>query len=150
MLAIIRGDTWNVLNMQHVTLNSKRWDYSDIPGGGHKNIKGPTHMAEGGHHLRKPPTTTQCTYWVLSRFCIASGISLLQTVTDNPPLRRKNLNIPRDNYDGCWSPGDARHLFNSKHGIFIFVQNILDLWARFELSFEVIFFESLVWMNQCY
>ena len=26
--------------------NSKRWDYSDIPGGGHKKIKGPTHMVE--------------------------------------------------------------------------------------------------------
>ena len=35
--------------------NSKRWDYSDTPGGGHKKIKGPAHMVEGGHHLRKAP-----------------------------------------------------------------------------------------------
>ena len=56
MLATIRDDTRNVLNMQHITPNSKRWDYSDIPGGGHKKIKGPTHMVEGGHHLRKAPT----------------------------------------------------------------------------------------------
>ena len=35
MLATIRDDTSNVLNMQHITPNSKRWDYSDIPGGGH-------------------------------------------------------------------------------------------------------------------
>ena len=35
MLATIRDDAWNVLNMQHITPNSKRWDYSDIPGGGH-------------------------------------------------------------------------------------------------------------------
>ena len=40
MLATIRDDTWNVLNMQQITPNSKRWDYSDIPGGGHKKIKG--------------------------------------------------------------------------------------------------------------
>ena len=39
MLATIRNDTWNVLKMQHITPNLKRWDYSDIPGGGHKNIK---------------------------------------------------------------------------------------------------------------
>ena len=32
----IRADTWNVLNMQYITENLKRWDYSDIPGGGHK------------------------------------------------------------------------------------------------------------------
>ena len=36
MLTTIRDDTWNVLNMQHIILNSKSWDYSDIPGGGHK------------------------------------------------------------------------------------------------------------------
>ena len=33
MVATIRDNTWNVLNMQRVILNSKRWDYSDIPGG---------------------------------------------------------------------------------------------------------------------
>ena len=55
MLATIRDDTWNVLKVQHITPNSKRWDNSDIPGGGRKNIKGPTHMTEGGHHLRKAP-----------------------------------------------------------------------------------------------
>ena len=32
MLTTIRDDTWNVLNMQHRIPNSKRWDYSDIPG----------------------------------------------------------------------------------------------------------------------
>ena len=55
MLATFRVDTWNVLNMQHIIPNSKRWDYWDIPGGGHKKIKGHAHMAEGGHHLRKAP-----------------------------------------------------------------------------------------------
>ena len=29
----IRDDTWNVLSMQRITSNSKRWDYLDIPGG---------------------------------------------------------------------------------------------------------------------
>ena len=54
MLVTIRDDTWYVLNM-HITPYSKRWDYSDISGGGHKTIKGPAHMVEGGHHLRKAP-----------------------------------------------------------------------------------------------
>ena len=36
MLATVCADTWNVLNMQHIIPNSKRWDYSDIPGGGHE------------------------------------------------------------------------------------------------------------------
>ena len=30
MLAAICDGTWNVLNMQHITPNMKRWDYSDI------------------------------------------------------------------------------------------------------------------------
>ena len=34
MLATICYDTWNVLKMQHIIPNSKRSDYSDIPGGG--------------------------------------------------------------------------------------------------------------------
>ena len=55
MLVTIRDDTWNMLNMQHIILNSKRWDYTGIPGGGHKQIKGSVHMVEGGHHLRKAP-----------------------------------------------------------------------------------------------
>ena len=36
MLATIRDDKWNVLNMQHLTPNLKRWDHSDIPGDSHK------------------------------------------------------------------------------------------------------------------
>ena len=55
MLATICDDTWNVLNIQHITPNLNRWDYQDTPGGGHKKIKGPAHMVEGGHHLRKAP-----------------------------------------------------------------------------------------------
>ena len=43
--------------MQHINPNSKRWDYSDIPGGNHGQIKGPTHMVEGGHHPRNRPPT---------------------------------------------------------------------------------------------
>ena len=34
MLATIRKDTLNMLNMQHITPDSKRWDASDIPGDG--------------------------------------------------------------------------------------------------------------------
>ena len=29
-------DMSNMLNMQHIIPNLKRWDYSDIPGGGRK------------------------------------------------------------------------------------------------------------------
>ena len=61
MLATIRDNTWNVLNMQHIIPKSKRWDYSDIPGGGHEYINGPAHMAEGGHHLRKKSPQPQPT-----------------------------------------------------------------------------------------
>ena len=45
MLATIHDDTWNVLNMQNITpILKKKWDYSEIPGVGHKKIKGPAHM----------------------------------------------------------------------------------------------------------
>ena len=37
MLATISDDMWNVLNVQHI--NSKRRDYSEIPGGGHKSFE---------------------------------------------------------------------------------------------------------------
>ena len=54
MMTTIRDDTWSVLNTQHITPNSKKMYYSDIPGGGHnERFK---KMAEGGHHLRKAPT----------------------------------------------------------------------------------------------
>ena len=52
MLATICDDTWNVLNMQYIIPNSKRWD-SNISGD--KKIKGHAHMVDGGHHLRKAP-----------------------------------------------------------------------------------------------
>ena len=58
MSATIRDDTWNILNMQHITPNLKRWDYWDISSGGHKKIKGPAHMVEGGHTSEGPPTPT--------------------------------------------------------------------------------------------
>ena len=34
MLVTICDDTWNVLNMQHISPNSKRWDYANMSGGG--------------------------------------------------------------------------------------------------------------------
>ena len=55
MMATIRDDTWNVLHIQHITRNSKRWDYSDIPGGGTWKNKGFVHMVKGDHHLGKIP-----------------------------------------------------------------------------------------------
>ena len=55
MLVTICYDTWNVLNMQHITPIVKRWDYSGIPSGGAETSKGAAHMAEGDHHLRKSP-----------------------------------------------------------------------------------------------
>ena len=56
MLVTIRDDIryMYVPNM-HITSYSKRWDYLDISGGGHKKIKGPAHMVEGGNDLRKAP-----------------------------------------------------------------------------------------------
>ena len=47
-------DTWKVLNIQHITPNSKRGDYSDIPGGGVWKIKGPTYLVDGSHQDPNP------------------------------------------------------------------------------------------------
>ena len=58
MLATIRDDTWNVLNMQHKIPYSKRWDYSDIPGGGHNRLKDPPTWLKVATTLEKPPTPT--------------------------------------------------------------------------------------------
>ena len=70
MLAIIRDDTWNVLNM-HIIPTSKRWDYSDILSGGHKSIEGLTHIVEGGHHIRKAPNPhpqIKYRYWFVDKW----------------------------------------------------------------------------------
>ena len=56
MMATIRNDTLNVLNMQHITPNSKRWNHSDIPGGGHKRLKDPLTWLKVASTLEKPPT----------------------------------------------------------------------------------------------
>ena len=37
MLATIHDDTWNMLNMQHITPNSEQWDCSGIHSGGTEN-----------------------------------------------------------------------------------------------------------------
>ena len=54
MLVTIRDDTWYVLNM-HMTPYSKRSQTSPVVA--IKKIKGPAHMVEGGHHLRKAPNS---------------------------------------------------------------------------------------------
>ena len=69
MLATVHDDTWNVLNMQHITPNLRRWDYSDIPGGGHKYIKGPTHMVKVATTLEKNPTPTHISFSGCTRNC---------------------------------------------------------------------------------
>ena len=49
-----------MLNMQHMTPNSKRWDHSDTTDGDHKKIKGPAHMVglKVATTLEKPPAPT--------------------------------------------------------------------------------------------
>ena len=54
MLATIHEDTWKVLNMQHITPNSKSWNYSDMLGGGVWKIKGPTYLVDGSHQDPNP------------------------------------------------------------------------------------------------
>ena len=58
MLPIIRDDTLNVVDMQHITPNSKGKDYSDIPGGGHKRLKdSPTWLKVATALKKKSPQT---------------------------------------------------------------------------------------------
>ena len=74
-------NTWNVVNMQHITPNLKRWDYSDIPGGSHGQIKGPAHTVEGGHHPRidlQPWAPRQWTFTTTRWRC---GLILLPSLT---------------------------------------------------------------------
>ena len=54
MLATIRDGTWYVLNMQHLTPIRKDGiiQTSSVVA---INIKGPVHMVEGGHLIRKAP-----------------------------------------------------------------------------------------------
>ena len=56
MLAIVRDDTWNVLNMQYITPNSKRWDCSDILVGRQKGLKDLPAWMKVTTTLEKDPT----------------------------------------------------------------------------------------------
>ena len=64
MLATIHDDAWNVLNMQHITSNSKQWDYSDIPGGSHNRLKDPPTWLKVATTLEKPQTPPTIVYVV--------------------------------------------------------------------------------------
>ena len=46
LMTKIRDDTWNVLDMQHITLCLKIWDYSDILGGATWKSIGRAHTVE--------------------------------------------------------------------------------------------------------
>ena len=56
VLATICNNKWNLLNMQHITPNLKRWDYSDILNGGHEKNKGTAHILKLATTLEKKPT----------------------------------------------------------------------------------------------
>ena len=91
MLATIRDDTWNVLNMQHIIPNSERWNHSDTPGGGHKKIKGPAHMVEGGHHFREAPNPHPH---------LSPGPALNVTYTAGPPYRVAVIRVAVADFTG--------------------------------------------------
>ena len=54
MLATIRADTWNVLSKHHIAKIWKDGIIQASPVVPFEQIKGPTHVVEGGHQL--PPT----------------------------------------------------------------------------------------------
>ena len=58
MLVTNRDDTWNVLNIQYITPDSKRWYHSDIPGGGHKRLMDPPTCLKVATTLEMPPNPT--------------------------------------------------------------------------------------------
>ena len=56
MLATIGDDTWwHMIRAQHAAHNPKfeKTELFRHPGSGHKYIKGPAHMAKGGHYPRE-------------------------------------------------------------------------------------------------
>ena len=64
MLSAMRDDTCNVLNVQHISPNSKRRDYSNIPGGGPKRLKNPPTLLKVATTLEKPPPPPPPQKWV--------------------------------------------------------------------------------------
>ena len=70
MLATIRDDTWDMLNTQHNPPNLKRWDDIYFLDGATWKVKGPTHMVEGDHQLRKRPNPHP--WMMMERWCIMS------------------------------------------------------------------------------
>ena len=58
MLATIRDDAGNVLNMQHIIPNSKKWDHSDIPEVAINRLKELPTWLKVATILQKPPSPT--------------------------------------------------------------------------------------------
>ena len=92
MLATIRDDTWNMLNMQQIIPNWKRWYYSDIPGGGHNRLKDPFTWLKVATTLEKPPTPT---HWVHTKFPDARETTMPVDV-QFPQLHPNSSDIPTD------------------------------------------------------
>ena len=68
MLATIRDDTWNMLNMQHIIPNSKKWNYSNIPVVAKNRLKDPPTWLKVATTLEKPPTPTHITWTSVDKF----------------------------------------------------------------------------------
>ena len=58
MLAKTHDDTWNVFNMQHITLNRKNVIIHTLTVVAHKDVKGHNLMLTGAHQRRNRATRT--------------------------------------------------------------------------------------------
>ena len=96
---------------QHAAHNPKfeRWNYSDILSDGHKRIKAPTDMVEGGYPTLKKASNPTYVY------CVGTNYS------------RKKLG----QYHCYWGPGMLHHQVISRHDI-IHVRQVYSYfpWGR--------------------
>ena len=101
MLATIRDDTWNVLHMQHIILNTKRWDYWVIPVVAINRLKDLPTWLKVATTLEKPPTPTH-----------EVNIRKIKIMISHRNLKENMFNIVVSSVladdQHCWVPGNSQ------------------------------------------
>ena len=151
MLVTIREDTWNVLNIQQITPNSKRLDCSDTPVVAIKILKDPSTWLKVATTLESPPISNHIIKYEMKLFT-QSQPSTLQTLKFGEYMNSFIPHWPADEITyPCWDLSLSM-LVKGVSNVRSWTSDSFCYWwaclsdnALFLLCFIFILFELLFW-----